>query len=172
MIKSILSISGLLAAALFLQSTPLYHYLGIYSVVPDLALLLLVFFSIQKGSMVGQFAGFLAGLVLAMLGSGYPAGVFSIAYLLLGYVFGFGKGNIFFDPVLIPLLVGIVATVLRNGIIFLLNWIFQLGRPPEDIFGMALLIETAYNALLAIPLFALVTFIRNRLTSGRRGFHG
>ena len=172
MIKDISIVTGILAAALFLQTTFIYHYLGIYSVIPDLALLLLVFFSVQQGSIVGQFSGFLAGIVLSMLGNGFPMGFFSIAYLTIGYLFGIGKGNIFFDPLLIPLLVGLFSTIIRNFIMFIVNWVFQLGHPLEDFFGLSLLIESLYNGILAIPVFASASWIKTKLMRGRRGFHG
>ena len=67
---------------------------------------------------------------------------------------------------------GLFSTIIRNFIMFLVNWVFQLGHPLEDFFGLSLLIESLYNGILAIPVFASASWIKTKLMRGRRGFHG
>ena len=156
--KTILLSTLLLGSAVFLQSTVL-RWVALKGVKPDLALIVLVFVAIRRGSMAAQVSGFLAGLLEDVL-SLAPLGFNALLRTVLGFFYGLTAGSIFVDPVLMPVLLILVATILKGLASCLLVVIFRIPAPGFQIFAGPLWIEVGYNALLAPFLFAPLRRLR------------
>jgi rod shape-determining protein MreD len=157
-LRTILISTLLLAAAVLLQST-LLRWVALKGVKPDLALIVLVFVAIRRGSMAGQVSGFLAGLVEDVV-SLAPLGFNALLRTLLGYFYGLTAGSIFVDPVMMPVLLVLLATILKGLASSLLVTVFRVPAPGFQIFAGPLWIEVGYNALLAPFLFASLRRLR------------
>ena len=156
--KTILLSTLLLGSAVFLQSTVL-RWVALKGVKPDLALIVLVFVAIRRGSMAAQVSGFLAGLLEDVL-SLAPLGFNALLRTVLGFFYGLTAGSIFVDQVLMPVLLILVATILKGLASCLLVVIFRIPAPGFQIFAGPLWIEVGYNALLAPFLFAPLRRLR------------
>lgn len=156
--KTILLSTLLLGSAVLLQSTVL-RWVALKGVKPDLALIVLVFVAIRRGSMAAQVSGFLAGLLEDVL-SLAPLGFNALLRTVLGFFYGLTAGSIFVDPVLMPVLLILVATILKGLASCLLVVIFRIPAPGFQIFAGPLWIEVGYNALLAPFLFAPLRRLR------------
>lgn len=156
--KTILLSTLLLGLAAILQSTVL-RWVALKGVKPDLALIVLVFVAVRRGSMAAQVSGFLAGLLEDVL-SLAPLGFNALLRTVLGFFYGLTAGSIFVDPVLMPVLLILVATILKGLASCLLVVIFRIPAPGFQIFAGPLWIEVGYNALLAPFLFAPLRRLR------------
>jgi len=157
-LKTILLSTLLLGSAVLLQSTVL-RWVALKGVKPDLALIVLVFVAVRRGSMAAQASGFLAGLLEDSL-SLSPLGFNALLRTVLGFFYGLTAGSIFVDPVLMPVLLILVATILKGLASCLLVVIFRIPAPGFQIFAGPLWIEVGYNALLAPFLFAPLRRLR------------
>ena len=140
-----------------LQSTFLQK-IAVYGVIPDLALIVVVFSSNSMGAMKGQGLGFAAGLVQDFLTTG-PIGLNALIRTVVGYLFGKMKGKFFLDSILLPVIFIVVATLLKEILMSLLIFIF-LPASEISFFGSEFLIELGLNAFIAPFVFALLKLIK------------
>ena len=147
-----------LAVCILLQSTIL-NRIAIRGVRPDLALIVLVFVSMRRGSMVGQVSGFAAGIFEDLMNVS-PLGFHSLMRTLIGYLYGIFAGNVFIDPFLMPMVLTVIATVLKGLLSGVISAIFGIASSGFITFTGRLWIEVAYNGVLAPFLFALLGLFR------------
>jgi rod shape-determining protein MreD len=149
---------AILAACVVLQST-VFRYIAIRGVRPDLALIVLVFLALRRGSMTAQVAGFAAGIVEDLV-SVSPVGFHMILRTVIGYLYGLLSGNVFVDPLLMPIVLTIVATILKGIVSGLVSLVFGLQSSGFLYFAGRLWIEAGYNALAAPFVFALLNLLK------------
>jgi rod shape-determining protein MreD len=150
--------TGMIALAIVLQSTVL-RWVAIRGVIPDLALIILVFVAIRRGSMTAQLSGFATGIIEDFL-SLSPLGFHAFVRTIVGFLYGLTVGSIFVDPILMPVVLTVVATLLKGFLSSVL--VALLGIPAEgfSVFAGPLWIEMGYNAVLAPFLFALLSLLK------------
>jgi rod shape-determining protein MreD len=147
-----------LVVCVLLQSTVL-NRIAIRGVRPDLGLIVLIFVSMRRGSMVGQVSGFAAGLFEDLMNVS-PLGFHSLMRTLIGYLYGVFAGNVFIDPFLMPMVLAVIATLLKGVLAGIISAIFGIASSGFVIFTGRLWIEVAYNGVLAPFLFALLGVFR------------
>ncbi len=147
-----------MVAAVLLQSTILGK-IAIDTVRPDLALIILVFVSLRKGSMVGQTTGFLSGILEDFM-SVSPFGFHPLMRVVIGYLYGLFSGTVFVDPFLMPMILTVIATLIKGVISGLVSTVFGLSSSGFLYFTGRLWIEVGYNAVLAPFLFALLNLLK------------
>jgi rod shape-determining protein MreD len=157
-LRAIVVAFAILAACVILQST-LLNRIAILGVRPDLALVVLVFVALRRGSMTGQIAGFAAGIVEDVV-SAAPVGFHMLMRTLIGFLYGLFAGNVFVDPLLMPIVLTIAATILKGIISGVVSLVFGLSASGFLYFAGRLWIEAGYNALAAPFLFALLNLLR------------
>lgn len=157
-LKATLITTLLLAAAVLVQSTLLRH-IALAGIKPDLALIVLVFAAVRRGSMTAQVGGFLSGLLEDVL-SLAPLGFNALLRTMMGFFYGLTAGSIFVDPVLMPVLLTLIATILKGLGSSLLVVIFGIPAAGFQVFTGPLWIEVGYNAVLAPFLFLPLRLLR------------
>jgi rod shape-determining protein MreD len=143
---------------ILLQST-LLGRIAIRGVRPDLALIVLIFVSMRRGSMVGQVSGFATGFLEDLMNVS-PLGFHSLMRSVTGFLYGLLSGNVFIDPFLMPIVLTVVATILKGLIAGIVSAIFGLTASGFITFTGRLWIEVGYNGVLAPFLFALLNLFR------------
>ena len=156
--RNLIIIIIILAAALLLQAT-LLERVAIKGVKPDIVLIILVFVSLRKGPMAGQLSGFISGIIEDLL-SLAPLGFHAFSRTLIGFLYGLFEGNIYLDPVFMPLIVVAMATIIKAILSSLVVLVFSISTIGYGSWGVRLFIEVGYNALLSPFLFALLGLIR------------
>lgn len=137
--------------------TVVFPYGLIRGAVPDIALIILCFSANHQGSYKGEISGFGSGLLLDAI-SLSPLGFHACIRTIVGFLFGVVRGKIFVDPIFIPVVMLIIATVIKALFAYILAAVFS----PEivtTIFSQRFAIELGMNALLAPFLFALMKSI-------------
>ncbi|MBA7561425.1 hypothetical protein ES708_03063 [subsurface metagenome] len=157
-LKAFLLSSGLIALAVVLQST-LLHWIAVRGVIPDLGLIVLVFVAIRRGSMTAQLSGFVSGVVEDVL-SLSPLGFHAFIRTVVGFLYGLTEGGIFVDPILMPVILIIIATIFKALISSLLVVFLSIPAAGFGVFTGPLWIELGYNAVLAPFLFAALGLLK------------
>ncbi len=152
-LKKTILFTLILVATVILQSTVLSG-VRIRGVRPDIALLLLVFFSHILGPMEGKVMGFLGGLVKDFL-SLSPFGFHALIDCSVGHIFGFSKEKVYIDPVTLPVLLAVAVTLIKALASFLLFALY-LPEKLDSFFFISVLVESGLNAVSAPFLFALL----------------
>jgi rod shape-determining protein MreD len=148
----------LLAASILLQSTILGS-VEIAGVRPDIALIVLVFVSLRRGSMVGQVSGFTAGIMEDFM-SVSPLGFHPLMCAIIGYLYGRFSGAVFVDPFLMPIILTAVATLFKGLISGIVSALFGITASGFLYFTGRLWIEMGYNAVLSPFLFAILNLLK------------
>lgn len=154
---------------ILLIQTTLGPYLTWFGAKPDLFLLVFIASALRMGAFSSQFWGFVFGLSLDMLTLS-PVGFHTLLYTVLGFVFGALKGNMFVDPLLMPLLLALGASFGRLLLVSLLNFVFALQIPWAHLYSFSIFLEVVYNLVLAPLVFFLHKLLFERLLKIRRGF--
>jgi rod shape-determining protein MreD len=119
--------------------------------LPNFPLVILFVYAIRRGADHSIWLGLMGGLTFDFLSS-IPLGFTVFPRVLLGYLSGVGKGKIYLDPILMPIVFGF-ALSLANGLInSILGSLFGIS-PGFSIFTRSVFwLESLYNAILT-PVF-------------------
>jgi rod shape-determining protein MreD len=142
-----------------LLQTTILGKIAIRGVRPDLAMLVLVFVSMRRGSMVGQVSGFASGFLEDLMNVS-PLGFHSLLRTVIGFLYGLLSGNVFIDPFLMPIVLAVVATILKGILSGILSAIFGIAASGFITFTGRLWIEVGYNGIIAPFLFALLNLFK------------
>lgn len=151
-----------------LQSSAL-RFLAPTAVVPDLSLIVLVFFAHRNGAMPGQLAGFFTGLSLDLI-SLAPLGYFAFIYTLIGFLFGLSKDRVVLDGVVLPLVAVFVAALIKPFVAQVLAGVFSLDAATIRLIGARVWVEIGLTTLLASPAFAIMSLVGLFKGEQRGGF--
>lgn len=86
---------------------------------PDLILLIVISWSLLRGSREGLVWGFVGGLCLDLL-SGGPLGASAIALMVVSLLSGQGETNIFKGNLLLPLIIAPLGTLVYYGLLLVI----------------------------------------------------
>jgi len=151
-----------------LLETTLFKKFPSNFIFPDIALIILVFFSNNKGVVAGQSSGFIIGLAKDFL-SLSPLGFNGFINTIIGFIFGNSKGKIFIDPIFFPMLIILIATFLKSLIAAIVLSIFISPDASPAIFTFKFAIELAQNCICAPFVFAFMKLTK-LYTFEDRGF--
>jgi rod shape-determining protein MreD len=164
-VKNIVWASVIILFAAILESTILPR-LAIYEARPDLALVILVFVAYVNGTMTGQLTGFCSGLLIDFL-SAAPLGFNTFIRTIIGAAAGTMKGTFFLDPVTLPMILCIAATLAKALLIFILHLLFAGAVPSYSFISLQLWVEVLLNAFFAPFIFGLLKLFKPILIAGR-----
>jgi rod shape-determining protein MreD len=116
--------------------------------------------------MTGQISGFFSGLLLDFL-SNAPLGLNLFVRTVIGALTGILHGAFFIDKIVMPAVLCAGATLLKAGLLLLLNFLFAGAIPAYSFSSPVLWVELAMNAVLA-PLIFLLFKIFNNAVSKRK----
>ena len=121
---------------------------------PDLVALVVAAVAIYAGSIAGAAMGFGTGFLLDLLVGG-TMGVSSLVLSAVGY--GVGRFREVRDPAhgLMPIPVGAAATLGWLGAFAAVSFMLDVGASVSPLVFRDMLVTTALNAMLALPVFAL-----------------
>ena len=150
----------LLVVISILQTT-IIPELAVWGVFADLPLLVVVSWSLLRGSREGIVWGFITGLTVDLF-SGAPFGAATLPMILVGLLAGLGQATIFRAHVALPLVAMFLASVLYD-LLFLL--IVRLsGNPVAWLESLLRLIlpSALLNALLMPIVFVIMRWLSMR----------
>lgn len=144
----------ILGAALFLSLAlegTLFNSLTVFGVKPDLLLILVIIYSLFRGSIPGAKLGFVYGLAEDLLFGNF-VGLNAASKMLVGYAIGWGERRFFKDNLLVPIMSVLVGT-LGFLAIYLLLFSFVSGGKYWTAFSDMVLPLCFYNTLLGSLIY-------------------
>ncbi|MCL2704892.1 MAG: rod shape-determining protein MreD [Spirochaetaceae bacterium] len=142
-----------------LLETTLLKKLPSNYIYPDIALIILIFFSNSRGVIEGQVSGFLVGIAEDFL-SLSPPGFNSFIKTIIGFIFGNSKGKIFIDPIFFPMLMVFIATLIKGFTAVIISSVFLSPETSPDVFTVKFGIEIIENCICAPFVFAFMKLIK------------
>ena len=158
-LKLILISIPLLAFCQFFQSSSIFDFIAVSGVKPDISLIILIFIAYNNGSTPGQTIGFINGLIEDFL-SLSSLGFYSLIRTTLGFLFGLFEGSFTVDPVIIPVVFTLIATVIKKIFEWFLSSVFSVTVLNTILFDSTFWIEILYNCILASFIFALLKLFK------------
>lgn len=158
MIKS--SIWSLVVSfCLLLLEVTILSNIMILPVIPDLTLICLLFLSYHNGSVFGEVHGFFAGIFIDLI-SGSPLGLNSFVRTITGFLAGLTHDKFNADKIFFPIILVILATVVKAFLIFVASIFFGDSIYTYKITTQSLFwIELCFNAILAPVLFRILELL-------------
>ncbi len=148
----------LLVAAV--QST-LAHLFMVGNVKPDLVLLVVISWSLLRGSHEGVVWGLIGGLCLDLF-SGAPLGASSIGLMTAGLLAGEGETNIFKGNILLPLFFAHIGTVVYYGILLIVFALTRQSLPVGPSVSQVILPAAVMNAAVITFVYTFVRWLATR----------
>lgn len=154
----------LLISVALIQSTVMPH-LTLWGVKPDLMLLVVISWSLLRGTREGIVWGFIGGFCLDLF-SGAPLGLSALALLLISFFSGFGEATVFRTHVILPLATVFFASLIYD-LVFLLV-LKMLGWPVTwlDSFVRVVLPASLLNVLLTPLIYPAMRWLHRK--TGRK----
>lgn len=124
--------------------------------IPDLMLIVCLYFSLLNGRTFGEITGFISGLFLDFL-SGCPFGLNCLLRTLIGYIAGFFGKTVSFKGFLMPFLIGLIATLVKAFLIWFISLFFPNYVNNYNVFSLEFLFELIFNAIFTPIIFKLLS---------------
>lgn len=152
---------GLCIICFILQVT-VFKTIEIASVSPNLLVVLVASIGFMRGKKEGMLIGFLCGCFVDIYFSPVM-GLYSMMYLLIGYMNGFFKKEFFPEDIKLPMLLIALSDLVCNIFIYFLLFVF---RGEFDFFFYLVNIivpELVYTLVVSIILYLIILKINQRL---------
>jgi rod shape-determining protein MreD len=150
---------GALAVALLLQVGVAPH-VAIFRAVPNFPLLVVITLAFVEGPVAGAWAGFVAGLLLDLVGSA-PAGAWALVLTVTGYTSGMLQENLFAEGWLAPATVAAIAALVADASYLLVLTIVGSGPAFWPSLASVVLPAAVYNTSLVLIAYPwLARFLR------------
>lgn len=168
MIKSVLSSTLISSLFLLIQTTWLKNGL-FWGVIPDFALLVILWVAYYNKDSQGVLAGFLAGLVGDAMSSS-PFGYLSFIYVVPAYLASLLRRALELDAFFMPVLLGFAGTIAKGLASIVLLLLFGSSQINAYSLGdFHFWMEAALNGAMAPPLFWLLRKAKPILVTKRAG---
>ncbi len=154
MVKRWILSFSIVTLLLIIQSTWL-DFIAINSVIPDLSLIAVLYFAFKNPGLQGQTIGFAAGFLQDGI-SAAPLGLNSFIKTAVAWVANLLSGKFYIDKILMPIIFGFVATLLKALYLAVLSIFFADKILHYDFLKSSLWIESGYNAAVAPILFLIL----------------
>lgn len=149
MVILILSIVVLLN---FVIQSSILPYLGIFGVVPNTGIVIIIIISLFKGRYYGGFLGLVIGLLQDIIFS--PViGINAFIYFFAGYLVGVIENKLTKDNIIIPFLFSIIGVIYYHFSYYVFMFFLSRNIPFLSFTKDILLIEIIYSSLFSIPIY-------------------
>jgi len=137
-------------------------------VEPELMLMVVVSWSLLRGTGEGMVWALIGGVCLDLL-SGAPFGMMTVALLVVSFLSGLGERSVFRTHILLPVVMALVTTLLYDLIVLLI--LALTGRPVAwtDSVVHVVLPSTLINTLLIPLVFWPLQWLHRK--TGREKIH-
>lgn len=133
--------------------------------MPDLVLLIVLWISIMNGSTAGTTTGFISGLILDFL-SASPIGLNALTKTVTAYIAGRFSGSFNMNRVALPVATAVLATFSKAALVFIASLFFGASIVPYSLLAPVFWYEVLMNAIMAPPVFLLLSLFPTLFRSG------
>lgn len=135
-------------------------HLVIGGATPNFLLIVVVALALTMGPVTGCSAGFAAGLILDLIGTG-PVGLWALVFCVVGFIAGMLTENMFASGWLLPVTVAFVASLVSEIAYGLLLAVVGAAGDLGGALLSVVLPSAVYNTVLAVLVYPwLARFLR------------
>lgn len=163
MVRSILksfSVSCLILLCTVMVQTAILSNISMLPALPDLALICVLYFSLHNGRLLGEATGFVSGLFLDFL-SAAPFGLNCLFRTIIGFLGGLFHKTLNTEGILIPALLGFLATLLKAAMLWLISVMYPSGIMAYNPVSWMFLFELVLNSVLTPLMFKFLKLFSN-----------
>lgn len=135
-----------------LLQTAIFSHISFFMVLPDLALLTVIYIAISNGSLTGLVCGFIAGFLSDFL-SAAPIGLNSFIFTLAGYFVGRFYGLYNLNKIIFPCVLGGLSFLFKALLLFVLKLFFGQNIHTYNILSIDFVLEITINIIFSPPVF-------------------
>lgn len=155
-------ITFLIILICFLFQSTVFSKFSIFSIKPNLMIIVTASFGFMRGKKEGMMVGFICGLMTDIFW-GNILGLYALIYATIGYINGFFK-RLFFDyDIKLPLIM-IAASELLYGIVIYFSHFMLKGDFQMFFYLFHIIIpELVYTILITLVLYQIILHINRKL---------
>lgn len=154
--KAIINIVLILIAILiYILQANFFSWFNIAGVMPNLFILFILLIGLFGTRTMGTIYGLIVGLLLDLV-IGTKVGIYSIGLGLIGFLAAIFDKNFSKDSRITIIVMVVVATIIFEALIYLLNYIFIATSLEIINFIKILSIEVIFNLILTIIIYPLI----------------
>jgi rod shape-determining protein MreD len=136
-------------------------HLTIMDVKPDLVLLMVISWSLLRGTKEGVIWALIGGIGLDLL-SGAPFGTSTVALVVLSLVAGLGELSVFRTRIALPLIATLIATLAYDLFFLLLLQMREASIAWTDSLVKVVLPSTLFNVLLSPLVYKALYWLHRK----------
>lgn len=153
---------ALMIFACFLLQTTIFPRFEIAGVVPNVLIIITSFFGFTVGRKHGCIVGFACGIILDLFNSSL-FGLYSLIFLVIGYVNGVFRKIFFGDDMKLPLLFVGVSDLIYGMAVYFALFFFRHKLDLGFYFMNIMMPEMVYTICVMIPLYFVFEAVIRRL---------
>jgi len=154
MIRSFFS-TILMMFCFLLFETAVVSNLTFLPAIPDFLLMITLFIALNNGALLAESTGFFSGFLLDFL-SASPFGFNALLRTVMGFVMGLFHGILNSSSILLQILYGIVATIIKALVVYFISFFF-VNVVPYSLFSQLFLTELLLNAIFTPIMFKFLS---------------
>lgn len=154
MIRSFFS-TILMMFCFLLFETAVVSNLTFLPAIPDFLLMITLFIALNNGALLAESTGFVSGFLLDFL-SASPFGFNALLRTVMGFVVGLFHGILNSSSILLQILYGIVATIIKALVVYFISFFF-VNVVPYSLFSQLFLTELLLNAIFTPIMFKFLS---------------
>ena len=154
MIRSFFS-TILMMFCFLLFETAVVSNLTFLPAIPDFLLMITLFIAQNNGALLAESTGFASGFLLDFL-SASPFGFNALLRTVMGFVMGLFHGILNSSSILLQILYGIVATIIKALVVYFISFFF-VNVVPYSLFSQLFLTELLLNAIFTPIMFKFLS---------------
>ena len=154
MIRSFFS-TILMMFCFLLFETAVVSNLTFLPAIPDFLLMITLFIAQNNGALLAESTGFVSGFLLDFL-SASPFGFNALLRTVMGFVMGLFHGILNSSSILLQILYGIVATIIKALVVYFISFFF-VNVVPYSLFSQLFLTELLLNAIFTPIMFKFLS---------------
>ncbi|MGN0170310.1 MAG: rod shape-determining protein MreD [Lachnospiraceae bacterium] len=160
MVRKIIEI--LMSIICFVLQITLFKRLQIASVSPNLLIVLVASLGFMKGKREGVILGFISGFFVDLYYS-QVMGVYTLLYMLIGYLNGFFKNEFFPEDIKLPMLLISMSDFVLNCLTYLIFFAFRTEAAFTYYLVNIVIPELVYTMLVSFVLYLLILKINQEI---------
>ncbi len=154
-------ISIILIINTILQST-YFEYIKIIGIKPNTAIIIIVSFSIMRGSFEGSLIGFASGLLQDIF-FGTNIGTHALLGLYIGYFCGKVTKDFFSDNYILELCLCFISVLSYECIIYVFGFLIRGKTDFSYILNNIILPEVVYTSFISLFIYKMLYFINSKI---------
>jgi len=163
MLKSLLISIAIIFCTIIIESS-IFTNISFFIVVPDLVLILSIYFSLLNGKLYGEITGFASGLFMDFI-SGAPFGLNCLLRTLIGYIFGLFSKAVIISGIIMPVLSVGLGTIVKRVLLIIISLIFpSINLNVYSFISKEFLFEFCSNIVFAIIIFKIMGFFTKTIS--------